>query len=65
MIRRYEDRDFDQIHAIINDGASAYKGVIPPDRWTEPYMPADELRREIGDGVEFWVLKRWTAHWPA
>jgi N-acetylglutamate synthase-like GNAT family acetyltransferase len=57
LIRRYEDRDFDQIHAIINDGASAYKGVIPSDRWTEPYMPAEELRREIGDGVEFWVYE--------
>lgn len=54
MIRRCEDRDFDQICAIINDGAIAYKGVIPSDRWTEPYMPAEELHHQIADGVEFW-----------
>jgi N-acetylglutamate synthase-like GNAT family acetyltransferase len=28
--------------------------VIPADRWHEPYMPAEELEAEIGDGVEFW-----------
>jgi N-acetylglutamate synthase-like GNAT family acetyltransferase len=53
-IRRCDDRDFDLIHAIINDGAQAYKGVIPPDRWAEPYMPVAKLRHEISDGVEFW-----------
>ena len=57
MIRRYEDRDFDQIFAIINDGAGAYKGVIPRDRWTEPYMPTDELRHQMDEGVEFWVYE--------
>lgn len=57
MIRHFEDRDFDQIYAVINDGASAYKGVIPSDRWTEPYMPADELRHQIAEGVEFWVYE--------
>lgn len=55
MIRRSQASDFDQIYAIVNDGASAYKGVIPSDRWTEPYMPADELRHQIAEGVEFWV----------
>jgi GNAT superfamily N-acetyltransferase len=39
---------------IINDAAMAYKGVIPKDRWHEPYMPMDELRHEINHGVEFW-----------
>ncbi|MGO8759761.1 MAG: N-acetyltransferase family protein [Terracidiphilus sp.] len=57
MIRRFENRDFDEIHAVINDGANAYRGVIPSDRWTEPYMPVEELRHEIGDGVEFWVYE--------
>ena len=54
MIRRCEERDFDAIWTIINDGARAYKGVIPDDRWTEPYMPKDELKHEIGAGIEFW-----------
>ena len=42
--------------AIINDAAVAYRGVIPPDRWHEPYMPESELRAEIAAGVEFWGL---------
>ena len=54
MIRRCDDRDFDAIFAIINDGAQAYKGIIPADRWTEPYMSRDKLRDEIADGVVFW-----------
>jgi GNAT superfamily N-acetyltransferase len=39
--------------AIINDAAQAYQGVIPADRWHEPYMPMDELRAQIDDGVVF------------
>jgi hypothetical protein len=54
MIRRCEERDFEAIWRISNDGAQAYKGVIPQDRWKEPYMSRDELRHEIRDGVEFW-----------
>jgi GNAT superfamily N-acetyltransferase len=54
MIRRCEDRDFEQIWTIINDGALAYKGIIPPDRWTEPYMSKSKLQREIDGGVAFW-----------
>jgi len=54
MIRRCEDFDFEAICAIVNDGAQAYKGIIPEDCWTEPYMSEDELRHEIEDGVEFW-----------
>ncbi len=40
--------------AIINDAAQAYKGVIPDDRWHEPYMSLEEIEKEIADGVEFW-----------
>jgi len=54
MIRRCDDRDIGQIWTIINDGALAYKGVIPQDRWTEPYMPINKLQQEINEGVEFW-----------
>jgi N-acetylglutamate synthase-like GNAT family acetyltransferase len=54
MIRRCDDNDFELIGAIINDGAQAYRGVIPSDRWTEPYMSAEKLRHEIEDGVVFW-----------
>src|SRR5713226_6800595 len=54
MIRRCDDRDFEQIWAIINDGAGAYKGVIPENCWTEPYMSKKELQDEIDEGVVFW-----------
>ena len=54
MIRRCDERDFEAIWTIINDGAQAYQGIIPPDRWTEPYMSWEKLRREIDDGVVFW-----------
>jgi N-acetylglutamate synthase-like GNAT family acetyltransferase len=54
MIRRCDDRDFELIWTIINDGAQAYKGIIPADCWTEPYMSREKLRHEIDDGVVFW-----------
>jgi N-acetylglutamate synthase-like GNAT family acetyltransferase len=54
MIRGCDERDFEQIWSIINDGAQAYKGVIPADCWTEPYMSKDKLRTEMEDGVTFW-----------
>jgi GNAT superfamily N-acetyltransferase len=54
MLRRCDERDFETVYAIINDGAQAYKGIIPADRWTEPYMSRDKLRHEIADGIVFW-----------
>jgi len=57
MIRKSVDDDFAAMLAIINDAARAYRGVIPADRWHEPYMPADELSKEIANGVVFWVAE--------
>ena len=54
MIRQCNDRDFETIYSIINDAAKAYRGVIPEDRWKEPYMPREELQHEIDEGVVFW-----------
>jgi hypothetical protein len=54
MIRRCEDSDSEVIWTIINDGAQAYKGVIPADQWTEPYMSREKMQHEISDGVVFW-----------
>lgn len=54
MIRQCDERDFDAIWEIVNDGARAYKGIIPEDRWTEPYMSRDQLHHEIHEGVLFW-----------
>lgn len=49
---RYDERD--AILAIVNAAAEAYRGVIPTDRWHEPYMPREELDAEIAAGVDFW-----------
>jgi len=54
MIRPCTDADTPDIGVIINDAAQAYKGVIPSDRWHEPYMPLAELKAEMNCGVEFW-----------
>ncbi len=54
MIRPCNDNDFEVIYEIINDAAAAYKGVIPADRWVEPYMSREKLRHEIDAGVVFW-----------
>ena len=53
MIRPCNAMDVPVMLEIINDAARAYRGVIPADCWTEPYMSEDELRREIEDGVQF------------
>jgi N-acetylglutamate synthase-like GNAT family acetyltransferase len=53
MIRLATEKDFDEIYTVINDAATAYKGIIPADRWHEPYMPKEELEAQIEDGVQF------------
>lgn len=57
MIHRCDDRDFELIWTVINDGARAYRGTIPADRWTEPYMSREKLQHEMDDGVVFWGYK--------
>ena len=57
MIRICTADDLTAICAIINDAAQAYKGVIPADRWHEPYMPPEELKHEIESGVVFWGVE--------
>ena len=53
-IRTCRADERDAILAIVNAAAEAYRGVIPADRWHEPYMPAGELDGELAAGVEFW-----------
>jgi GNAT superfamily N-acetyltransferase len=54
MIKKCKISDLEIIYNIINDAAIVYKGVIPNDRWHEPYMPLNELKSEIEKGVDFW-----------
>lgn len=53
-IRPCRPGDVDAVCEIINAAARAYAGVIPSDRYREPYMPLEELGREIAAGVRFW-----------
>ena len=57
-IRPAAGADTATIHEVINDAAQAYKGIIPADRWHEPYMPREELEAEIAAGVAFWGAAR-------
>jgi len=57
LIRKNMDADLAAMLGVINAAAQAYRGVIPADRWHDPYMPLAELKKEIGDGVLFWVAE--------
>jgi len=57
LIRKSREADSAEMLAIVNAAAQAYRGVIPADRWRDPYMPSDELEKEIADGVIFWVAE--------
>ena len=53
-IRRCHDEETTTILAIVNAAAESYRGVIPADRWHDPYMSGESLRREIDAGVAIW-----------
>lgn len=53
-VRLCRDHERTAVLAIVNTAAEAYRGVIPADRWHEPYMPREELDGEIAAGVVFW-----------
>ena len=57
-IRPATGSDTGTIREIINDAAQAYKGVIPADRWHEPYMSMADLDSEIGKGVRFYCCRQ-------
>ena len=57
MIQAFQSTDLPVVYEIINDSAQAYKGIIPADRWHEPYMPLNELIEQIGSGVQFFCYK--------
>jgi GNAT superfamily N-acetyltransferase len=47
MIRECTAGDADRIYLIINEAAKAYDGVIEADCYHQPYMPREELEREM------------------
>lgn len=57
VIRRCREDERATILAIVNAAAEAYRGVIPDDRWHEPYMDANALDDDIAAGVAFWAYE--------
>jgi GNAT superfamily N-acetyltransferase len=57
-VRACRDDERAAILAIVNAAALAYRGVIPEDRWHEPYMRRDELDGEIAAGICFWGFEQ-------
>jgi GNAT superfamily N-acetyltransferase len=54
IIRRCRNDEQPALLTIINLAAQRYRGVIPVDRWHEPYMSEAEFAAEREAGVEFW-----------
>ena len=43
LLRRIDDDERGEVLAIVNAAAEAYRGVIPADRWHDPYMSGGAL----------------------
>jgi len=56
-IRPCRNNEWPIILQIVNTAAEAYRGVIPADRWHDPYMSLAELESEISAGVVFWAYE--------
>jgi GNAT superfamily N-acetyltransferase len=54
VIRPCRSDEREAILGVVNAAAEAYRGVIPADRWRDPYMPGAELDEAITAGVAFW-----------
>jgi len=52
-IKICDQNDEATILTIINESAKTYRGVIPADRYHEPYMPLNELRKEMDEMTFF------------
>ena len=51
MISEYTKSDISKILHVINDASLRYKGVIPANCWSEPYMSEQELIDEFSNEV--------------
>jgi GNAT superfamily N-acetyltransferase len=59
MIRRCRLKDTERMYYIINEAARAYDGAIPADCYHQPYMPMEELQREMKRVAFYgWVINK-------
>ena len=63
-VRLCDEDEREAILRIVNLAAEAYRGVIPADRWRDPYMPASELDEESAAGWRSGATSP-TASWSA
>ena len=56
LIRPLRPDEHPRVLVIINDAARRYRGVIPDDRWREPYMSEAQFAEELAAGGAFWGL---------
>jgi GNAT superfamily N-acetyltransferase len=54
MTKKITDQDFKKNLEVINQSAIVYKGKIPVNCWKEPYMPVQELKKDIDGRVQFY-----------
>jgi GNAT superfamily N-acetyltransferase len=52
-IRSIRAAEHESVLAIINAAAQRYRGVIPDDRWHDPYFSPEYLASEMAAGVRF------------
>ena len=57
QIRPLRDNEHEKALGVINAAAERYRGVIPDDRWHDPYFPAEYLASEISAGVKFFAYE--------
>ena len=53
MIKKLSSKNTSMIYEVINKAAHAYQGVIPEDCYHKPYMPEQELHREMASMTFF------------
>ena len=58
MISEYIKNDSSKILYVINDAAAKYKGIIPNNCWSVPYMSEQKLFDEFFGGVRMFGYNR-------
>jgi len=53
LMRAIRTDERQTVLSIINAAAERYRGVIPDDRWHDPYFSSEYLESEIAAGVRF------------
>ncbi len=58
MIKEYKQNNTSEILNIINNASIKYKGIIPNNCWSVPYMSEQKLFNEFSNGVRMFGYNR-------